>query len=160
MNECANGCADLAVGPRSGAEGFTRKCVGAVRPPSRSSFGPEADEARARARETERAEMIERARLTMDAFARPPRRHEPWKKGKALPPDTVVRFMRLIQGRRVAVGARGQLRGDRGRQADRQDELRLRCLQRPSWVGCCQRRPKTGQWRSPRPESGERQMIH
>ena len=26
--------------PRSGAEGFTRKCVGAVRPPSRSSFGP------------------------------------------------------------------------------------------------------------------------
>jgi len=43
----------------------------------------EADEARARARETERAEMMERARLTMDAFARPPRRHEPWKKGKA-----------------------------------------------------------------------------
>src|SRR5260221_9556246 len=40
MNECANGCADLAVGPRSGAEGFTRKCVGAARPPSRSSFGP------------------------------------------------------------------------------------------------------------------------
>ncbi len=31
MNECANGCADLAVGPRSGAEGFTPKCVGAAR---------------------------------------------------------------------------------------------------------------------------------
>ena len=40
-----------------------------------------------------------------------------------------------ILGGRVAVSARGQLRGDRGRQADRQDELRLRCLQRPSWVG-------------------------
>ena len=40
MNECANGCVDLAVGPRSGVEGFTRKCVGAVRLPSRSSFGP------------------------------------------------------------------------------------------------------------------------
>ena len=40
MNECANGCADLAVGLRGGAEGFTRKCVGAVRLPSRSSFGP------------------------------------------------------------------------------------------------------------------------
>jgi nitroreductase len=27
MNECANGCADLAVGRASGAEGFRRKCV-------------------------------------------------------------------------------------------------------------------------------------
>ena len=30
MNECANGCADLAVGPRSGAEGFTRIAVADV----------------------------------------------------------------------------------------------------------------------------------
>src|SRR5271167_3686940 len=37
----------------------------------------EADEARARARAEVRAEMIERARLTMDAAMRPPR----WKPG-------------------------------------------------------------------------------
>jgi hypothetical protein len=37
-NECAN-VRTWRLAP-SGAEGFTRKCVGAVRPPSRSSFGP------------------------------------------------------------------------------------------------------------------------
>jgi len=26
MDECADGCADLAVGPRSGAEGSVRRC--------------------------------------------------------------------------------------------------------------------------------------
>jgi hypothetical protein len=80
--------------------------------------------------------------------------------GNVLPPDTVVRFMRPIQGRRVAVGARGQLRGDRGRQlTGRMNFDRAAYNARLGW-GCCQRRPKTGQWRSPRSESGERRMIH